>query len=109
MSFCRSGREKKKKKGAVQTPASSEFGVAVCVALYRDELFHAGGATLVYGAVPRVGRRSHLVALAEDVRHGVGAALDVRAVEKRATVVADLLHPMKYQVGFPRKGEDETL
>lgn len=31
----------------LQTPVSSEFGVAVCVALNRNELFHAGGATFV--------------------------------------------------------------
>lgn len=57
------------------------------------------------GAAPRVGGRPQLVALAEDVGHGVGAALDVAAVEERAAVVADLLHPVQDEVGFPAKRE----
>lgn len=93
-----------KQQKAAQTQVSSEFGVAVCVALYRDELLHAGGAALVDGAAPRVGGRPQLVALAEDVGHGVGAALDVAAVEERAAVVADLLHPVQDQVGLPAEG-----
>lgn len=96
---------KSKKQKATQTRVSSEFGVAVCVALYRDELLHAGGAALVDGAAPRVGGRPQLVALAEDIGHGVGAALDVAAVEERAAVVADLLHPVQDQVGLPAEEE----
>lgn len=46
-----------KKQKATPTRVSSEFGVAVCVALYRDELLHAGGAALVDGAAPRFGGR----------------------------------------------------
>ena len=44
MSFCRG---EKSSNARLQTPVSSEFGVAVCVALYRNELFHAGGAPFV--------------------------------------------------------------
>lgn len=93
------------KQKATQTWVSSEFSAAVCVALYRDELLYAGGAALVDGAAPRVGGRPQLVALAEDVGHGVGAALDVAAVEERAAVVADLLHPVQDQVGLSMEGE----
>ena len=39
--------EKKKKRESNTRLVSSEFGVAVCVALYRNELFHAGGAAFV--------------------------------------------------------------
>lgn len=59
------------------------------------------------GAVPRVGGRPQLVALAEDIGHGVGAALDVAAVEERAAIVADLLHPVQDQVGLPVEGEGQ--
>lgn len=70
-----------------QTSVSSEFGVAVCVALYRDQLLHAGGATFVERAVPDVTGRSPLLAPTEDIRHGVGATLDVGAAQEGATVV----------------------
>lgn len=52
------------------------------------------------GTAPRVGLRPQLVALAEYVGHSVGAALDVAAVEQRAAVVADLLHPVQDKVGL---------
>lgn len=39
-------------------------------------------------------------AAAVDVGHGVGAALDVGAVQERAAVVAELLRSVQYQVGF---------
>lgn len=91
MSFCRG---KKNSNARRQTPVSSEFDVAVCVTLYRNELFHAGGATFMYGAVPRIARRSALVTPAVDICHGIGAALDVGAVEERPAVVANLLYPM---------------
>lgn len=100
---------KKDHTTCLQTPVSSEFGVAVCVALYRNELFHAGGATFVYRAVPRVTRGSTLLTPAEDVRHGVGAALDVGAVQEGPAVVANLVYSSKYQVGFSIEGKDKNI
>lgn len=47
-----------------------------------------------------VARESAFVAAAVDVGHGVGAALDVGAVQEGPAVVADLLHSVQYQVGF---------
>lgn len=92
----------------LQTPVSSKFGVAVCVALNRNELFHAGGATFMYGAVPRVSRRSTLLTPAEDIRHGVGAALDVGAVQEGPAVVADLVYSSEYQIGFSGEGKHKN-
>lgn len=41
-------KEKNKRRTAhFVTPVSSEFGAAVCVTLYRNELFHAGSATVM--------------------------------------------------------------
>lgn len=54
------------------------------------------------GALP-VARGPALVAAAVDVGHGVGAALDVGAVQEGAAVVADLLRPVQDQVGFSRR------
>lgn len=43
--------------------------------------------------MPRVTRPA-LITPAVDVRHGVGAALDVGAAQERSAVEANLLHPM---------------
>ena len=44
--------------------------------------------------MPRVAGRSALFTPTVDVRHGVGAALDVGAAQEGPAVVADLLHPV---------------
>lgn len=54
--------------------------------------------------MPRVAGRSSLFAPAVNVRHGVGAALDVGAAQEGPAVVAYLLYPIKYQVGFSVEG-----
>lgn len=91
---------------SLRTPVSPEFGVAVRVALDGNELFHAGGPTFVQRALP-IARGLALVAAAIDVGHGVGAALDVGAVQEGAAVVADLLCSVQYQVGFSTVGPAE--
>lgn len=55
-----------------------------------------------------VARGPALVAAAVDVGHGVGAALDVGAVQEGAAVVADLLRSVQYQVGFSTVGAEEN-
>ena len=44
--------------------------------------------------MPRVAGGPALVAPAVHVGHGVGAALDVGAVQERPAVMANLLHPV---------------
>lgn len=48
-----------------------------------------------------------LVAAAVHVGHGVGAALDVGAVQEGPAVVADLLRSVQDQVGFSKVGPEE--
>lgn len=91
---------------SLPTPVSPEFGVAVRVALDGNELFHAGGPTFVQRAL-LVARGPALVATTVDVGHGIGAALDVGAVQEGAAVVADLLCSVQYQVGFSIVGPEE--
>lgn len=54
-----------------------------------------------------VARGPALVAAAVDIGHGVGAALDVGAVQEGPAVVADLLCSVQYQVGFSTVGPEE--
>lgn len=44
--------------------------------------------------MPHVTGRSALFTPAVDIRHGVGAALDVRAAQEGSAVVANFLRPM---------------
>lgn len=58
--------------------------------------------------MPRVTGSSPIFTTAVDVRHGVGAALDVGAAQEGPAVVADLLHPVQNQVGFSVRREGKT-
>lgn len=58
--------------------------------------------------MPCVSSGPTLFAPAVDVRHGVGATLDVGASQEGPAVVANFLHPVQYQIGFSSGGEDEN-
>ena len=58
--------------------------------------------------MPCVSGGSTLFAPAVDICHGVGATLNVGAVQEGPAVVANFLHPVQYQIGFSSGGKDEN-
>lgn len=89
---------------------SPELGVAVRIALDRNELLHAGGAAFVQRGAPRAVAAGNpaVVAAAVNVRHGVSAALDVRAAQEGTTIGADLVHTSEDQVGLSVKNQQQA-
>lgn len=80
---------------------SPPLGLPVGVAQHGDHLLLAGDFGVLEDAVPDHAGRPRLLAAAEQVGHGLGAALDVGAAQQRRAVAADLLQPPQDQVSLP--------